>query len=144
MGQRMFFILDAKGNAVGTATAWAWFSSPSSSGNVDLGSLAGRIHWVSVSPRVQGQGLAKLLLRHVLVRLRRLHPDRDFFLTTPTTSARAVAMYLELGFVPEPLSDPVQGGHGYSAEELVGWSMLAERFGIELGLPPVAQHEQTQ
>merc|ERR1711871_1922992 len=107
LAERMFFVLDASGTAVGTATAWSWFSGhPSTAMDNNLGSNAGRIHWVSVCPAAQGRGLAKRLLVHVIDRLRRLHPDCDIFLTTPTTSARAVAMYLELGFLPEPLDSP--------------------------------------
>jgi len=135
--ERMFFVLDGSGTAVGTATAWAWFRDPAAKDAKDFGHHPGRIHWVSMAPSVQGKGLAKVILGQVICRLRRLHPDRDIFLTTPTTSARAVAMYLELGFQPEPIADVGESSGEFSVEEIAGWTMLAKRFGIKLSLPPL-------
>jgi len=120
LAARMFFALDAAGAAVGTATAW----------RDDGQAGGGRVHWVSVAPSAQGQGLAKALMAAVLRKLRELHPPPlPIGLSTQTTSARAIVMYLQLGFAPAPL-----GGKGgeLSAEEASGWRALQKLFGVPL------------
>jgi len=106
-----------------------WFEEPTCGKPSDE---RGRVHWMSVCPTSQGQGVAKCLLLHVLRVLRKFHGDTsDVFLTTQTTSARAIAMYLEAGFLPEPIN-PALGS--FAEEEQKGWKMLADRFGLELPL----------
>ena len=86
---RCFLLLDTEGTPIGTAMAWD---------GEFAGGLRGRVHWVGIVPAHQGKGLAKPLLSTVLQRLARDH--RAAFLTTQTTSYRAVNLYLNLGFVP--------------------------------------------
>ena len=102
---RCFLLEDSQGVVIGTAMAW----------DGDLaGELRGRVHWVGIVPAYQGRGLAKPLLSTVLERLARDH--RAAFLTTQTTSYRAVNLYLNFGFVP----------YQADAAGTEGWRMMEE------------------
>lgn len=90
--QRQCFLIDSHGTAIGTATAW--FDS-----NYN-GRLYGRVHWVAITPRLQGQGLAKPLLTTVCQRLRDLGHQLAY-LTTAPERIRAINLYLGFGFAPE-------------------------------------------
>lgn len=89
MEERCLFVVDERNVPVGTTTAWY--------GDWD-GRTIGRIHWVAVVPEHQGKKLAKPLLAHALRTLARFH-DRAY-LSTQTTSWKAVGMYLDFGFEP--------------------------------------------
>lgn len=93
MGDRCFFLCDATGQAVGTATAWYGGDfDPFAEGNW------GRIHWVSVHPDYRGLGLGKALVAKALQRLAESHPHA--YLTTQTTSQTAIWIYLNYAFRP--------------------------------------------
>lgn len=100
---RCFILEDARGDAIGTATAWY--------GRV-AGEERGRVHWVGIVPDHQGRGLSKPLLSAVMARLAEHH--QKAYLSTRTTNYRAVNLYLAYDFVPY-LTDG-------SSEE--GWSMM--------------------
>jgi RimJ/RimL family protein N-acetyltransferase len=87
--QRMFFIEDVNGEAIGTATAWF--------GELD-GEKMGRIHWVGIVPEHQGKRLAKPMLTFLLQQLAKKHEKA--YLKTQTTNLIAINAYLNLGFVP--------------------------------------------
>jgi GNAT superfamily N-acetyltransferase len=89
--QRLSFLVDASGSAVGVAAAWFG----------DEGSAArlGRLHWVAIHPAHQGQGLAKPLLHRVLVAMRELG-HVGAVLTTSTARIPAITLYLRFGFAP--------------------------------------------
>ena len=90
MGERCFFVEDCtSGQVVGTTTAWR--------GEM-CGECQGRIHWVAVANTHQGLGLSKVLLSSALQYLRTQHTR--CYLTTQTTSARAIRLYMQYGFVP--------------------------------------------
>ncbi|MEF3304934.1 GNAT family N-acetyltransferase [Paenibacillus sp. GYB003] len=89
MEKRCLFLTDAAGVPVGTTTAWY--------GDWD-GRTSGRIHWVAVVPEHQGKRLAKPLLSAALRTMAQFHEDA--YLTTQTTSYKAVGMYLNYGFEP--------------------------------------------
>jgi len=96
MGERCYFAVEEEsGRVVGTCTAWR--------GTV-CGEVLGRIHWVAVMQEWQGRGLSKLLLAAALTLLASRHTRA--YLTTQTTSARAIKLYLRFGFTPL-LSDEV-------------------------------------
>ena len=104
---------------------------PSDDGHGELGGeVQGRIHWVAVSSSHMGRGLAKVLLSAALQCIHRHHAR--CFLTTQTTSARAVGLYLQLGFVPliaeAALAElSAQEGDGYTrtvAQELAAWQSI--------------------
>jgi len=102
---RCFLLEENEGGVIGTAMAW----------DGDLGGeVRGRVHWVGIVPAHQGRGLAKPLLSTVLERLARDH--RSAFLTTQTTSYRAVNLYLNFGFVP----------YLTSAGDADGWRMMED------------------
>ncbi|PYI55951.1 GNAT family N-acetyltransferase [Paenibacillus flagellatus] len=90
MERRCLFVVDRDGVPVGTTTAWY--------GQWD-GATAGRIHWVAVVPDHQGRKLAKPLLAQALRTLAEEGHDRAY-LTTQTTSWKAVGLYLNYGFEP--------------------------------------------
>jgi ribosomal protein S18 acetylase RimI-like enzyme len=103
---RCFFLVDGEDTPIGTAMAW--------DGDF-AGEVRGRVHWVGIVPAYQGRGLAKPLLSTVLQRLARDH--RAAFLTTQTTTWRAVNLYLNFGFVP--YLDDASGVEGWRIMEQV-------------------------
>jgi GNAT superfamily N-acetyltransferase len=86
---RCFLLEDQQGEAIGTATAWY---------GAFAGEVRGRVHWVGIVPSYQGKKLSKSLLSVVMARLAIDH--QKAYLTTQTTSYRAVNLYLSFGFVP--------------------------------------------
>lgn len=103
MEKRCLFLEDAAGRALGTTTAW--FHNPSwpAAHPHFAGKDYGRLHWVAIRPEHQGRKLAKPLVAAALRRLADFHARA--YLTTQTTSARAVHLYLDLGFVPLEISE---------------------------------------
>lgn len=89
MEQRCLFVIDGGGKPVATTTAWY--------GEME-GMRIGRIHWVAVTPEHQGRKLANPLLSQAL-RVMTAHHERAY-LTTQTTSWKAINMYLKFGFEP--------------------------------------------
>lgn len=89
LATRCFFLTDASGTPVGTASAW--FSELA-------GEPRGEVAWVGILPEHQGKGLAKPLLSAVMQRLAQSHERA--WLRTQTISYRAVDLYLNYGFVP--------------------------------------------
>jgi GNAT superfamily N-acetyltransferase len=92
LAERQCFLIDLHGTAIGTATAW--FDN-----NYD-GRPYGRVHWVAIIPRLQGQGLAKPLLTTVCQRLRDLGHQRAYLITS-SERIPAINLYLRFGFAPE-------------------------------------------
>lgn len=99
MVHRCFMLETADGAAIGTATAWY--------GQFE-GEERGRVSWVSIIPAYQGRKLSKPLVSAVLAHLAKDH--RSAYLTTQTTSYRAVNLYLDFGFVPRLVSDSCRDG----------------------------------
>ncbi len=87
---RCRFLVAGNGRAIGTATAWR---NPSYRGN-----LYGRLHWVAIHPDFQGRGLSKPLVGAAMQRLREFH--NRAYLTSQTTSWKAIKVYLDFGFSP--------------------------------------------
>jgi GNAT superfamily N-acetyltransferase len=104
--RRMLFLYEPGGRAVGTCTAWY---------GTDIdGECRGRIHWVGIVPDFQGRKLAKPLIAAAMNRMAELH-DRAY-LTTQTTSYKAVKIYLDFGFRP----------YVATPEHERGWKLLAQ------------------
>ena len=115
--RRCLLLEDHDGAAVGTATAW--YSSVPDPHNADFQDASwGRLHWVGICGSQQGQGLGKPLVSATLRLLTELGHKRAY-LTTQTTSMRAIKMYLDFGFAP----------HVKSALGVLGWKMVAEELG---------------
>ena len=89
LADRCFLLVDAAGMAIGTATAWRGRFA---------GEERGRVSWVGIVPAYQGRKLAKPLLSAVVQRLAK--DEQKAYLTTQTTSFRAINLYLDFGFVP--------------------------------------------
>ena len=77
--------------AVATATGWH--------GSLEGYEVRGRLHFVAVHPEYQGRGLARVVVSGALARLRAAG-FTSAYLTSQTTSARAIALYRRLGFAP--------------------------------------------
>jgi GNAT superfamily N-acetyltransferase len=106
LGSRCHFLLTPQGRIIGTATAWYGH-------DVDH-TFRGRLHWVGIEQEYQGRRLAKPLVSAVMNRLARLH--RSVYLTTQTTSFKAIKVYLDFGFLPRV----------NSVEHLRGWKLMAD------------------
>ena len=91
LAQRQCYLLEAQGNAVGTATAW--FDD-----NFEAARY-GRVHYVAVVPERQGRGLGRSLMTVVCRRLRELGHERAY-LATSSVRIRAIRLYLGFGFQP--------------------------------------------
>ena len=92
LAERQYYLVDADGNVIGTATAWLDENYK--------GRVYGRVHWVAIVPAMQGRGLAKPLMAAVCRRLRELGHDRAYLITS-TARIPAIHLYLKFGFVPE-------------------------------------------
>lgn len=92
LAERQFYLCDAGGAAIGTATGWA---------NENYhGAAWGRIHWVALLPAYHGRGLAKPLLAAACWRMRELGHDKAY-LVTSTARIPALNLYRSFGFEPE-------------------------------------------
>jgi GNAT superfamily N-acetyltransferase len=115
LAERQCFLLDAQGEAIGTATAW--FDDDY------CGQPHGRLHWVAVVPEAQGRGLAKPLLCIVLTRMAELGHTRCY-LSTSTGRIPAVNLYCKFGFVP----------HVRNADDLAVWREMQPLVKAPFGL----------
>ena len=91
LSERQCYLLDAHGNAIGTATAWF--------NNNFEGARIGRVHWVAILPEHQGKGLSKPLMTATCNRLRELGHTRTY-LSTSIARIPAIRLYLRFGFEP--------------------------------------------
>ncbi len=91
---RMFFVVDAYGQKLATATAFYDIRTG------DDGHT-GWLHWVAVRRDAQGKGLSKPLITHVLQHMKKLGYSRAV-VPTQTTTWLACKVYLDLGFRPIP------------------------------------------
>ncbi len=89
--RRCFFVVDSRGVAVGTISAWYSLSF--------RGENYGRIHWVATRPAYQGRGLGRAALGHTLRVLAQWHEKA--WLRTSGERKTAIKMYLDFGFVPK-------------------------------------------
>jgi GNAT superfamily N-acetyltransferase len=96
LAQRQCFVFNSRGDAIGTATAW--FND-----NFE-GARVGRIHWITVLPQHQGEGLGKVLMTATCNRLRELGHARTY-LSTSSARIAAINLYLRFGFAPLVRSD---------------------------------------
>lgn len=87
--RRCAFLISPDNEYIGTTTAWF--------GDFN-GKRTGRIHWVAIKPLYQGKGLAKPMFSYALNIMAKYHDSA--YLTTQTTSWRAINMYLSYQFQP--------------------------------------------
>lgn len=98
--RRCLFLCGPDGGAVGTAMGW--YGRPGvrmADAPPDVESW-GRLHWVSIVPERQGLGLAKPLVAAALRMMAERHERA--YLTTQTSSWKAIGFYLKIGFAPDP------------------------------------------
>jgi GNAT superfamily N-acetyltransferase len=118
LARRQCYLLDAGGEAIGTATAW--FND-----NFE-GARFGRVHYVAIVPEYQGRGLSRPLMTAICQRLRELGHYRAY-LTTAPTRLPAIKLYLRFGFLPLVRS----------AEEAAAWrGICPQQPEATAGLPP--------
>jgi len=108
MKKRCVFLLSPDGEVVGTTTAWL---------GEFQGISQGRLHWVAIKPSHQGRGLAKPMLSYALSIMAKYHYKA--YLTTQTTSWKAVRMYLDFGFEPARL-------HNGDQDYQKGWELIRQ------------------
>lgn len=107
---RCLFLKNDKKEIIATTTVWY--------GRLEEGEEPiGRIHWVSMLPEYQGQGLAKPLLTAAMNLLAKYHDQA--YLDSETKNDRAINMYLSYGF--EPLIR--------TEEDLKAWRMIEKSLG---------------
>lgn len=107
--RRLYFIVSPDG--IPCATANAWYGTCG-------GRRVGMLHWVAVSPRVQGMGLGYAAVARAMSAYPVLEPGLPVYLHTQTWSYQAVGIYLRLGFYP--LREEVFNGYenGFEAAAL--------------------------
>ncbi|HEY4537682.1 MAG TPA: GNAT family N-acetyltransferase [Erysipelothrix sp.] len=103
--KRCLFLVDQDRQFIGTTMAW--FN--------DEG--VGRLHWVAIKPEFQGQDLGKALVSKAVDVLGKYH--QEAYLTTQTTSYKAINLYLELGFKPDIKTSECRRG----------WKLVEEKLG---------------
>lgn len=106
--ERQFYLCDATGEAIGTATAWF---------KTFGGQPYGRVHWVAIVPWMQGRGLAKPLMTIICRRLCELRHDK-VFLDTSTGRIPAISLYLTFGFRPDIKSE----------QDAQAWRLIREKI----------------
>lgn len=87
---RMFYIESARGEVVGSISAWFTNEQPA----------RGRIHWVIVHPDHRRRGLTKPMMSHAMQRLAQDH--QSAMLDTSIARPWAIKVYLDFGFHPLP------------------------------------------
>lgn len=110
--ERMLFLEAEFDGPIGTTAAWY---------GEHAGRELGRIHWVAVTPSYQGRGLSKPMLAEAMRILARHH--QAAYLTTQTTSWRAVGLYLQFGF--RPLLDTTDAERA--------WAIVEQRLATSRG-----------
>jgi GNAT superfamily N-acetyltransferase len=112
---RCFLIVNARGVAVGTVSAWYKDDYH--------GDRWGQVHWLAVRPAYQRLGLARAAMSFCLTQLARWH-DRAF-LGTQTARIGAIRLYLEMGFRPD-LEHPGAREAWLAIRDQVGYPALQE------------------
>ncbi len=91
LAARQIYLFNHNDQPVGTITAWF---------DTDFeGQSYGRLHFLAVTPKYQGKGLAKVLMSSGLQRLKDLGHTQAY-LSTSSNRIGAIRLYLQFGFVP--------------------------------------------
>ena len=88
---RMIFVFDGNGQLAGTGCLWD---------GAHFGVTLQRLHWIAVSPRHQGRGIAKAIVSRLLDLYNGLGLTGYIYLTSQTWSWRALNLYAGFGFRP--------------------------------------------
>ena len=87
--ERVMFVKDAQGEYVATAALW---------NGMYLGEKMQRVHWVAVSDKCAGKGIAKALISRVLDLYNSLGYEGFIYLLTATYYYPAIGIYKKFGF----------------------------------------------
>lgn len=126
MPERMIFIVNEKGEKVGTATAF-FDVIPEAHPGLGDGS-EGWLHWVGITKAYQGRGLARPLIGYTMKRLKALGYQK-LLLSTQTTSWVACRLYMEMGWRPRL---------DYSGTPEMGWRVLKRLLPDQKALESIA------
>ncbi len=110
---RMYFVMTESGEVVGSITAW-WDKDRTNPEE------RGRIHWVMVHPSYQRRGLTKPMMTRAMQRLAQDH--RAAVLGTSSGRIWAVKVYLDFGFMPDPVEIAAK------PEVLEAWRQVQQRL----------------
>lgn len=89
--ERMLFVKDESGEYVATLSLWD---------GMYLGKNCQRLHWLAVSDKCAGKGIAKALVSAVLDLYNSLGYEGFVYLLTATWYYRAIGIYYKFGFKP--------------------------------------------
>ena len=93
LNERLLFVLDKKGNKIGTTMMWFMEGYQK---NVL------RLHWVAVVPKHQGKKLAHAMIKEIL---EKYQSTERIYLTTQVKNYIAISIYYKFGFIPYPFAD---------------------------------------
>lgn len=120
--RRCLFVRDPQGEKVATASLWH--------GN-HFGKTLQRVHWVMVSQKAQGKGLAKALLTRLLDIYNAEGFSGYLYLTSETWSYKAMNIYEKFGFLPYMGPKPAQWPCGDFEETAVqAWRIIHEKLAL--------------
>ena len=88
---RMLFVKDGSSKIVATASLW---------NGMFLGQKHQKVHWIAVSDRCAGQGIAKALLTRILELYNELGYEGFLYLETGARYYPAIGIYEKFGFTP--------------------------------------------
>jgi GNAT superfamily N-acetyltransferase len=123
LAKRCIFVKSIDGEIVATSSLW--------SGNHFGANPMQRIHWVSVSPKHQGKGVAKALITKTLALCHELGSTDTIYLTTQTWSYKAINMYLSFGFKPYKGEKPVNlvyKGKDFASKNREAWDLIQKKI----------------
>ncbi len=107
------FVVDENNELVGSAGIWPGFH---------FGKERARIHYVSVSEKVQGKGIAKAMLTKLCNQYQREGHTEELYLATQTGSYAAINLYNRIGFIPYE-----EAYQNYTKQEVIGhWKIAWE------------------
>lgn len=122
LSARMLFVCDSAQRAVATGCLWE---------GGDLGRTMERIHWIATVPGLQKRGIGKAMVARLLEICRAEGGKNGVYLTTQTTSYRAIGLYRQFGFEPYrgpcPHGFRTQGGR-YEDETQRAWQIIDQKL----------------
>ena len=116
--KKCFFIQDKDGENIATASIW---------NGEHFGKTLQRIHWVAVSSKYQGLGLAKCLVSAALDVFNELGFKDYIYLTSQVSSYKALNIYSKFGFVPYTDKMPINWGMDekeFEKETKYAWKLI--------------------
>lgn len=118
--KKMIFVKDESGEIVGTAAVWE--------GN-HFGTVYQRVHWVAVSKKHSGRGIAKALVTKVLDIYNDLGYENYIYLSSQTRSYDALNIYLKFGFKPYMGEKPLNwDSKNFKEENKIAWNIISEKL----------------